>query len=319
MTSIRRLAYVALVIGFAQIVFGAIVRISDSGMGCGDHWPKCNGAWIPAFTGSEVIIEVSHRYGALAISLSILALVVLAFMKRREAGVAGAGGPMRAALTALALVISAALLGAVTVKLELPPQVVVAHLTIAMLLVAAIAAVAVRAGGFGASSVLPGANPRTARAAMAAAIVTLVVVVMGGLTANIPGAATSCRGFPHCAIAMVSPPGGGLHIHLMHRVLAILLVFHVIGMVVGITRRNEASALKVASRVALTLLVVQVVIAVLLVTYTPGPALRSLHQATGTAAWISIAVLTFLARRGRAIDEARVTTTTTPELAGTRP
>ena len=43
MTVTRRLAYLALFLAYAQIVFGAIVRITDSGMGCGDHWPKCNG------------------------------------------------------------------------------------------------------------------------------------------------------------------------------------------------------------------------------------------------------------------------------------
>ena len=45
MKSIRRLSYAALVIAFAQIVFGAIVRISGSGWGCGEHWPKCDGRW----------------------------------------------------------------------------------------------------------------------------------------------------------------------------------------------------------------------------------------------------------------------------------
>jgi len=37
MTTIRRLSYVALLIAFAQIVFGAIVRITGSGWGCGEH------------------------------------------------------------------------------------------------------------------------------------------------------------------------------------------------------------------------------------------------------------------------------------------
>jgi len=41
MATIRRLGYLALVVGFAQVLFGAIVRITGSGMGCGDHWPDC--------------------------------------------------------------------------------------------------------------------------------------------------------------------------------------------------------------------------------------------------------------------------------------
>ena len=304
MIQIRRLAYAALVIGFAQIVFGAIVRISGSGLGCGNHWPKCNGVWIPAFSGSEVIIEVSHRYGALAVSLAVLSLVVLSVLRRREPGIKGRGGIMHLAITALALVIAAALLGAITVKLDLPPEIVVVHLALAMILLAAVAAVAVRAGGFGAGAILPGSSPKTARGAAAAAIMALMVIVLGGLTANVPGAAAACRGFPHCASGMVG--GAGLHVHLAHRVLAILLVLHVAGLVMSVARRSEAPTLRTASRVAMTLLVVQVAIAVVLVSFTPSPALRSLHQATGTAAWLSLAVFALLARRGRAAASERM-------------
>jgi len=312
---IRRLAYLALVIGFAQIIFGAIVRISGSGLGCGNHWPKCNGVWIPAFTGSEVIIEVSHRYGALAVSLAVLSLVIVTVLRRRDPGVGGPRGVMRPAITALALVFAAALLGAATVKLDLPPQVVVMHLALAMTLLAAIAWIAVRAGGFGADSVLPGSSPKTARGALAAAILALVVVVFGGMTANVAGAAAACRGFPHCASGMVGGPG--LHVHLAHRVLAMLLVLHVVGLVIGVIRRGESPTLRVASRVAITLLVVQVVIAVVLVSFTPSPALRSLHQATGTAAWLSLAVFALLARRGRAAASVR-SPVAEHELAGAR-
>lgn len=302
MTDIRRLSYVALAIGCAQIIFGAIVRISGSGMGCGDHWPRCNGVWIPDITGSEVVIELSHRYGALAISIAVTALVILTLVRRRQPGVAGPGGVLRPALLALGLVLSAALLGAVTVWLALPPQIVVLHLALAMSLLAAIAALAVRAGGFGAGSA-HGGSPRTARGALAAAALALVVVVMGGWTANLPGAATACRGFPHCGIAMVT--GGPLHVHLMHRVLAILLVLHVAGVAVAVTKRQEPVAVRTSSRVALALLLIQVAIAVMLVTAMPTPALRSLHQATGTAAWLAIVVFALLARRAGASSPVR--------------
>ena len=50
MIRVRRLAYVALVVAFGHIVFGAIVRISGSGMGCGENWPKCYGRWFPPLT-----------------------------------------------------------------------------------------------------------------------------------------------------------------------------------------------------------------------------------------------------------------------------
>ena len=156
---------------------------------------------------------------------------------------------------------------------------------------------AIRASG--ARSTAAG-SPKTLRAALAAAALTFVVVVMGGLTANLPGAAAACRGFPHCGIAMVRT--SALHVHLTHRVLAILLVLHVIGVVIGVSKRAEPQPVRTSSRVALALLLVQVAIAVMLVTSTPTPAVRSLHQATGTAAWLAIVVFALLARQGARVS-----------------
>src|SRR6478672_8468711 len=150
MTTIRRLSYVALVIAFAQIVFGAIVRITGSGWGCGEHWPKCAGYWVPPLERPDLIIEVSHRYLALGVTLVTLALAITAWRRRDLIGVAGRGGPLRTALAAFGVVIATALLGAVTIKLRLNPIVIVLHLALAMTLLAAITLTGIRSGGFGA-------------------------------------------------------------------------------------------------------------------------------------------------------------------------
>ncbi|MEO5567346.1 MAG: COX15/CtaA family protein, partial [Gemmatimonadaceae bacterium] len=60
--TIRKITLVALGVAFVHVVFGAIVRISGSGMGCGDHWPKCYGSFFPPMDRPDLIIEVSHRY-----------------------------------------------------------------------------------------------------------------------------------------------------------------------------------------------------------------------------------------------------------------
>ena len=56
MRAVRRLGYLALLIGFAQIVFGAVVRITGSGMGCGDHWPDCYGSFTPAPNAPNLLV-----------------------------------------------------------------------------------------------------------------------------------------------------------------------------------------------------------------------------------------------------------------------
>ena len=129
MNALRRLSILSLVLGVGHVVFGAIVRITGSGMGCGDHWPKCHGYWVPPFSRPDLIIEVTHRYFAATLSLAIIALLVMAFLRRRTTGVGGSGGVLRAAGLATFLVVAAALFGAATVKLELGNKlVIVTHL-----------------------------------------------------------------------------------------------------------------------------------------------------------------------------------------------
>jgi heme A synthase len=58
------------------ILWGAYVRASSSGAGCGSHWPLCNGQVVPRAEEIETLIEFSHRIttslaGLLAIGLAI--------------------------------------------------------------------------------------------------------------------------------------------------------------------------------------------------------------------------------------------------------
>src|SRR5689334_11915415 len=104
MKSVRRLSIAALVVACTHLVFGAIVRISGSGMGCGDNWPKCYGHWFPPFNRPDLIVEVSHRYLASILTLTVLSMAFVAFRNRRVEGVAGKGGPMRSAFGAVGAV-----------------------------------------------------------------------------------------------------------------------------------------------------------------------------------------------------------------------
>ncbi|HEX2779589.1 MAG TPA: COX15/CtaA family protein, partial [Gemmatimonadaceae bacterium] len=165
MKSLRRLSYVALLVAFAQIVFGAIVRISGSGWGCGEHWPKCAGYWFPPLDRPDLIVELAHRYLALGVTIAAAALAIAAWRRRDEIGVGGRGGVLRPAVGALAVVVATALLGAVTIKLRLNPLVIVAHLALAMSLLATIVVAGVRAGGFGAPRALPPGTDATTLAA----------------------------------------------------------------------------------------------------------------------------------------------------------
>ncbi len=108
MRTLRRLSIAALVLAFAHLVFGGIVRITGSGMGCGDHWPKCHGAWFPPLDRPDLVIELTHRYLAAFLILSLVALAVAAWRRRGEPGVGGRGGVLRSSLAAVGVVVACA-------------------------------------------------------------------------------------------------------------------------------------------------------------------------------------------------------------------
>ena len=61
------------------IVFGAWVRITGSGAGCGDHWPSCQGVLVPRTPSQATLIEYSHRLSSGLLGVAALALPVWAF------------------------------------------------------------------------------------------------------------------------------------------------------------------------------------------------------------------------------------------------
>jgi len=294
--TVRRAAAATFGIACLHLVFGAIVRISGSGMGCGDHWPKCYGRWFPPLDRPDLVIEVSHRYLASVLLLALIATCAIAWRRRGEAGVGGRGGVLRMAGLGVALGFSAALLGAATVKLGNAPFATLAHWTVAMSLVATTVATLVRAGGLGgATARLGGVSHRTKRGAFAGAVMALLAVIMGGLTAKYPGAAVACQAFPLCGRnADVLP--AAVHVQLTHRVLAFLVVLHLAGLASGIFRRREAAVARRAATVALSLGVLQLGVAAAMVLGHLPPMLRSLHEATGVSIWIATFTLAYLAR-----------------------
>ncbi len=57
------------------ILWGAWVRISGSGDGCGDHWPLCQGEILPSQPSISTLIEKGHRLSTALYGLLILALI----------------------------------------------------------------------------------------------------------------------------------------------------------------------------------------------------------------------------------------------------
>ncbi|MGH2923214.1 MAG: COX15/CtaA family protein, partial [Solirubrobacterales bacterium] len=142
MNRFRRLADLTVLATFALIVLGGIVRVSESGLGCGpggsgtEGWPLCNGEAVPFFGDTSVIIEFSHRLLAAVVTALIVLLAWTAY-KRLEDGPGDRPKPtwpLRASIAAGVLVLVQAALGGLTVERSLDEELVAAHLGLAMLL-----------------------------------------------------------------------------------------------------------------------------------------------------------------------------------------
>src|SRR5437016_7493839 len=118
--SFTRLAWSAAACTYLLIMLGSIVRITGSGMGCGDHWPLCNGKLLPPLD-LPTLIEYGHRLAAALVSVLVSALAAYAGWLRRGAGSGERYVPSRTAYVAFGLVIVQVLIGVVAVEVVLPP------------------------------------------------------------------------------------------------------------------------------------------------------------------------------------------------------
>jgi len=74
MTRFAKYAWGVLAYNLVVILWGAFVRASGSGAGCGSHWPLCNGEVIPRIPQIETLIEFTHRLMSGAALLSVVVL-----------------------------------------------------------------------------------------------------------------------------------------------------------------------------------------------------------------------------------------------------
>ncbi len=78
-TRFARFAWGVVAYNVFVILWGAFVRASGSGAGCGSHWPLCNGTVIPRAEYMETLIEFGHRVTSGLDGLIVLGMVVWAF------------------------------------------------------------------------------------------------------------------------------------------------------------------------------------------------------------------------------------------------
>ena len=289
----RRLTAATGIATFVLIIVGGVVRVSDSGLGCGPAgsgfhgWPFCNGDVVPGVDLNS-IVEYTHRVLAIVVGFMILALFVLAW--RRHRGLL----PVTAAL--LVLVAAQGGLGGATVEENLEEVYVAAHLGLAMLLLGLLLYLWRRVNAAEAER----GGPRGLAIAATAAV--LCTVVAGGYMAGTQnygradyqlgdGAHHACgKEFPSCNGEFM-PFGDSrlVDIHLTHRAFMYLASALVIALVVVSLRRRVA--VRYAWALA-ALLASQVLVGALNVWLDEYELLILLHLALGTLLWTASLAMT---------------------------
>jgi cytochrome c oxidase assembly protein subunit 15 len=109
-----RFAWIVLVYNVAVALWGAVVRATSSGAGCGDHWPLCNGVVVQTHPRLATLIELTHRMTS---GITVIAVgVLLVWVFRRTV----AGHLARTTVVAATvLIFNESLLGALLVLLRL--------------------------------------------------------------------------------------------------------------------------------------------------------------------------------------------------------
>ncbi|MCL2450319.1 MAG: COX15/CtaA family protein [Polyangiaceae bacterium] len=179
-----RWAWGVLAYDVAVVAWGAYVRATGAGAGCGRHWPTCNGEVLPRSPRVETLVELSHRVssgGALLLTVGLCVAAFRIYPARHRV--------RRAAAAAVALMFAEALIGAGLVLFELVAHdaslrralSMSLHLVNTFLLLASTALTAFWASGGGAPS---WRGQRAISLALGAALAAMLVVgTTGAITA----------------------------------------------------------------------------------------------------------------------------------------
>ncbi|MGB3288120.1 MAG: COX15/CtaA family protein [Burkholderiaceae bacterium] len=321
----RKLVFATWFLTLDLIMFGAFVRLTDSGLGCPD-WPGCYGKVTPigasghieqalqampygAVSFSKAWIEMIHRYIGSILGMMIIGIVYLAWRYRRELG----NTPRLAVVTLVAVCVQGAF-GAWTVTHKLMPVVVTSHLLGGMLLLALMTWLAAR------EKTHAPIAPRAARWRpwMAVGLILLFTQIALGGWVSTNYAALACMDFPMCHGQWVPDmdfhggyslfrglgllPSGEMisqnaltAIHWVHRNFA-FLVFAYLGVLAS--RMLPETGLRGPAKLLLALLAAQLLTGLTTIFFQWPLLIAVLHN--GGAAGLVLASVTLLVRLSRA-------------------
>src|SRR5713101_3560393 len=110
---LARFAWLTLAYNITVILWGAYVRVTGSGAGCGNRWPLCDGAVLPRTPQAQTIIEFTHRLTSAFAVVMVSSLLLWCWRKTAKGDWA-----RYSSLATILLLFNEALLGALLVLFE---------------------------------------------------------------------------------------------------------------------------------------------------------------------------------------------------------
>ncbi len=285
MSRFQKLAALTLGTAILLVTVGVVVRATDSGLGCPD-WPLCHGQLLPPLDDPQAWIEWIHRTIAAVIGFEILGLALFALRDHRDRR-----SLVWPSFGAVALVGFQAWLGRETVRLGNSGESVTAHLAAAMLLVALLVYLAVRAG-FPARFGSTGASQRFTLLAAFAAVATFALLLFGS---NVTATDTALI-FPDWPLmsGTLTPTLTELTAaHVLHRWVAAVVgvIVAIVAVVAWRTQRERLTVVRLATWAAVAF-AIQIVIGGLQVMTRLSAWTQTLHLALGAIIFALLVGLT---------------------------
>jgi heme A synthase len=290
MRGFRLLALGTITVVYGLIIFGGIVRITDSGMGCGPEWPLCNGEVIPSVWTLETTLEYLHRVIALLVIIFTGLLLFLGWRNRHAHR-----WYFILPVIAVSFVMLQSGLGAITVLLDLHAEVTTAHHALAQIFLGTLIVLGVltyRTRLSGGSAHRPPGSSGVTRAGIIAGVATMALLLAGAYTAT-TGAGYACPEWPLCSGYYV--PGTGsilVDTQLIHRWLALISALAIGYLIYEVYRwRSDSDLMKNLSLSLGGLMLLQILVGAANIWTQMHDFFAAMHVALATLIW-AILVLT---------------------------
>jgi cytochrome c oxidase assembly protein subunit 15 len=309
--SFHRFSLLVLAATLGVILWGAYVRASGSGAGCGSHWPTCNGQIIPRSPGEKTVIEFTHRVSSGAAFLLVAVQLIWAFRAH------GRRHPVRrAAVAGFALMISEALVGAGLVIFEMVasnPSIargawMATHLLNTFALLAALGLVCWRSRSLTDVELDPHVRPfpTSFRPALAVGLAAMLLVAMAGAIVALGDTLFPSSSLAHGLAQDLSPTAHlFIRLRVVHPILAVLTAIYLLVVLATLASRDPAGPLRSQAMLSAALVLAQVGLGFLNFALLAPVVLQILHLLLADLLWLSLVVVSAAIRERRLLLHRR--------------